>query len=162
MSVTWNFERIKQHRTNFLILQYIKDLFNKERGPNMAGHVFDYYEMKPNLQGSKTEANLKKHMKGKAVIKMKATLFQYPIRNDARHLSARLGEYAVNSYVHAAQMHQVLWGPYTDDLKNLSAIKAMEHEHAKHTFPEYAKVARDEGFEEIASAFEAIDRKSVV
>ena len=122
----------------------------------MAGHVIDYYNIKPDMQGTKTEANLMKHWKGKAVTKMKAQLYQHPIRNDARQLSAILGEFATNSYIHAAHFHQALWGPYQDIMKNLSMIKSVEHEHGKHTFPQYAKTAREEGFEEIALAFEAM------
>jgi len=110
-----------------------------------------------NLQGSKTEANLIKWWKAKSVEKMKVTLYQQQAGREAfRQLSLFLGEYATNHYVHAANCHGVLWGPYTDMEKNLEALINQEHDHAQKSFPEYARVAREEGFDEIAQMFEAI------
>ena len=113
--------------------------------------------MEANLQGSRTEANLIKWWKAKAVEKMKVTLYQQQAGREAfRQLHLFMGEYATNHYVHAANCHGVLWGAYTDTEKNIEALLKQEHDHAHHTFPEYAKTARDEGFEEIALAFEAM------
>ena len=122
----------------------------------MEPKMVPYYEMKPNMQGTKTEANLLKHWRAKSVAKMKMTLYQYPVRNDMRHLASLLAEMATNSYIHAAHFHQALWGPYADVERNLSAMISREHEDAHHIFPAYAQTAREEGFEEIAQAFEAI------
>ena len=119
-----------------------------------------YYELKdPEMRGTRTEANLLKHWKGKAVEKMKKTLYQQAAGREEpgyRQLAVFLGEQATNSYLHAAVFHKVLWGPYTDVEKNLEAILKQEHEDAHKTFPEYAKTAREEGFEEMARAFEAM------
>ena len=99
-----------------------------------------------------------KYWQIKSLAKMKASLYQFPVRNDNRHLGAFLGEFATNSYVHGAHFHSALWGPYTDVEKNMAAIIVQEHENAEVTFPEYARIAREEGFEDIALAFEAMAR----
>ena len=117
-----------------------------------------YYEIKdPKMHGTKTAANLIKNRRAKSVEKMKKTLYQQAAGREApsyRQLSTLLGEHATNSYLHAAVFHRVLWGPYTDVEKNLGAILEQEHDHSQISLPEYAKVAREEGFEEIALAFE--------
>ena len=117
-----------------------------------------YYEVKdPKMCGTKTEANLIKSRKTKSIEKMKKTLYQQAAGREApnyRQLSNFLGEYATNSYLHAAVFHRVLWGPYTDVEKNLEVLIEQEHAHAAQCLPEYAKIAREEGFEEIAQAFE--------
>jgi len=124
--------------------------------------MVSYYELKdPKMQGTKTEANLLKCWKAKSVEKMKKTLYQQAAGREApsyRQLSTFMGEYATNSYLHAAIFHKALWGPYTDMEKNLEAILKQEHEDAHHTFPEYAKIAHEEGFDGIAQAFEAMAR----
>ena len=105
------------------------------------------------MKGSKTEANLIRHWKAKSVQKGKIQIYQRKAGRDARHINDILGELAVYQYVHAAHAHRVLWGPYEDVEKNLERLIAEEHEYTV-TFPEYAKTAREEGFEEIAKAFE--------
>jgi len=117
-----------------------------------------YYELKdPKMQGTKTKDNLIENWQAKSVEKMKKTLYQQAAGKEAptyRQLSTFLGEYATNSYLHAAIFHRTLWGPYTDVEKNLEALMKQEHAHAHQDFPEYARVAREEGFEDIAMAFE--------
>ena len=117
-----------------------------------------YYKVKdPKMNGTKTEVNLLKSWKAKSVEKMKKFLYQQAAGREApsyRQLSNFMGEYVTNSYLHAAIFHRVLWGPYTDVEMNLEALIRQEHDHAEHSFPEYAKIAREEGFEEIAMAFE--------
>ena len=121
-----------------------------------------YYELKdPQMQGTRTESNLLRHWKAKSTEKMKKTLYQQAAGREApsyRQLSTFMGEHATNSYLHAALFHKILWGPYTDMEKNIEAILKQEDEDAHSTFPEYAKTAREEGFDEIAQAFEAIAR----
>ena len=95
--------------------------------------------------------------KDKAVEKMKKTFYQQVAGREApsyRQLSTFLGEHATNSYLHAAIAHRTLWGPYTDVEMNLEALIELENGHAHQNLPEYAKTAREEGFEEIAQAFE--------
>ena len=125
-----------------------------------------YYEVKdPKLCGTRTEANLIKSRKTKSVEKMKKTLYQQAAGREApsyRQLSNFLGEYATNSYLHAAVFHRVLWGPYTDVEKNLETLIEQEHDHAYRYLPEYARIAREEGFEEIAQAFEQMAKVDAV
>ena len=117
-----------------------------------------YYDIKdPKMHGSKTEENLIRNRKAKSVEKMKKTLYQQAAGREApsyRQLSTFMGEYATNSYLHAAVFHRVLWGPYTDVEINLEVLIEQEHDHAYNDFPKYAETAREEGFEEIAIAFE--------
>ena len=121
----------------------------------MALENIAYYTKKPQMEGTCTEANILKYWKAKAVVKTKAALFQYIVRNDDRHLAAFLNEFGTNSYVHAAQLHSALWGSYTDPDKNLEALIRQEQEHIL-SFSAYAKDAREEGFEEIASIFDEL------
>ena len=117
-----------------------------------------YYAIKDSkMQGTRTKANLIENWKEKSVEKMKKTLYQQVAGQEApsyRQLSTFLGEHATNSYLHAAIFHRTLWGPYTDVEKNLEALIEQEHADAYQDFPEYAKVAREEGFENIAVVFE--------
>ena len=116
-----------------------------------------YYELRdPTMAGTETEANLIKHWKNKSVEKMKKVLYQQAAGREApsyRQLSTFLGEHVTNSYLHAAIAHRTLWGPYTNVAKNLEALIAQESEHISN-FTEYAKTAREEGFDEIAQIFE--------
>jgi len=105
------------------------------------------------MKDSKTEANLMRHWKAKSVQKGKLQIYQQKAGRDARHIHTILGELATYQYVHAAYIHRVLWGPYEDVQKNLERLIDGEREYVS-TFPEYAKTAREEGFEEIAVAFE--------
>ena len=105
------------------------------------------------MRGTKTEANLIGHWKAKSVQKAKIQIYQKKAGRDARHISAILGELATYQYVHAAHAYRVLWGPYEDVENNMEKLIAQEREHMR-AFPEYAKVAREEGFEEVAEAFE--------
>ena len=107
------------------------------------------------MKGTKTESNLKRHWKAKSVQKGKLQIYQQKAGHDARHIHTILGELATYQYVHAAYAHKVLWGPYEDVEKNLERLISQENEYTK-TFPEYAKTAREEGFEDIAKAFEQI------
>ena len=117
----------------------------------------DYYAIKEGLQGTQTAELLKKYWKAKSVEKMKITLYQQAAgREGFRQLSIFLTEFATNSYVHAANLHKVLWGPYTEMDINLEAILRQEREDSQVSFPEYARIAREEGFEDIALAFEAM------
>jgi len=120
-----------------------------------------YYELKDlTMAGTATEANLIKHWKGKSVEKMKKVLYQQAAGREApsyRQLSTFLGEHVTNSYLHAAIAHRTLWGPYTDVEMNLEALIAQEQEHAK-VLVEYAQVAREEGFDDIAGTLELMAR----
>jgi len=116
-----------------------------------------YYELKdPTMAGTATEANLIRHWKGKSIEKMKKVIYQQAAGREApsyRQLSTFLGEHVTNSYLHAAIAHRTLWGPYTDVEMNLEALIAQEQEHVA-SLTEYAKTARDEGFDDIAQTLE--------
>ena len=105
------------------------------------------------MVGTRTHANLVRHWKEKSVEKCKIQIYQKKAGREARHIQAILGELAVYQYVHAAQAHRVLWGPYEDVEKNLERLIAWEREHVR-DFGEYARIAREEGFAEIAEAFD--------
>ena len=110
------------------------------------------------LKGSKTEANLMAAFAGESQARNKYTYYAAKAKQDGyEQISAIFTETANNEKEHAELWYQFLseGGPF-DTAKNLEDAAAGEHYEWTEMYAEFAKVAREEGFTEIAYLFEAV------
>ena len=108
------------------------------------------------LKGSRTEANLKAAFAGESEARNKYTYFASVARKEGyEQIAAIFEETAGNEKEHAKLWAKAL-GMISDTAANLEdAIKGENHEWTS-MYEEFAKVAREEGFEDLAVAFEEV------
>ena len=109
------------------------------------------------LKGSHTEANLKQALQGEALAHLKYQFYKSKISNYSKYF-----EEIFEEIIHNEKEHGKLWfkllndGDISNDIKNLqNAIIGETNEH-KEMYPEFARVAREEGFNDIAELFESV------
>ena len=121
------------------------------------------------LKGTKTERNLLTAFAGESQARNRYTYFASQARKEGyEQISAIFLETADNEKEHAKRLFKFLEGGEVeisaafpagvigDTKENLKAAAAGEnYEHTK-MYPEFARIAEEEGFEEIASVFRAI------
>ena len=108
------------------------------------------------LKGSKTEKNLKAAFAGESQARNKYTYFADVAKEEGFESVAEVFlETANNERAHAKKEFGFLQG-IGDTNANLKA--AAEGEHYEHTemYPEFERVAREEGFSEIANFFKGV------
>ena len=108
------------------------------------------------LKGSKTEQNLWAAFAGESQARNKYTYYASKAKKDGYVQIAKIfEETAANEKEHAK-----IWFKLVDKVgtteENLKAAAAGEHEEWTSMYPEFAKVAREEGFGAIAAAFDKI------
>ncbi len=104
-----------------------------------------------NLKGSKTEANLWAAFAGESQARNKYTYFASAARKEGyERIAAVFEETAANEREHAKLILKFLGG-IGDTAANLKAAAAGEHHEWTSMYKEFAKVAREEGFPEIAA-----------
>ncbi|NOX18266.1 MAG: rubrerythrin family protein [Chlorobi bacterium] len=121
------------------------------------------------LKGSKTEQNLLKAFAGESQARMRYDYFAKQAKKDGlEQISAIFAETALNEKEHAKRFFKFLEGGPVEitatypagiigtTLENLKAAAEGENEEWTELYPEFAKIAREEGFTEIAVAFEMI------
>ena len=111
-----------------------------------------------NLKGSKTEKNLLEAFKGESMATNKYTYFASKAKKDGYVQMSKIFEQtASNEREHAKLWFKALnGGKIQDTIKNLE--ECIEGENFEHTsmYPNFAKTAREEGFDEIAELFEGV------
>ncbi|NVM22607.1 MAG: rubrerythrin family protein [Desulfobacterales bacterium] len=121
------------------------------------------------LKGSKTEKNILAAFAGESQARNRYTYFAGQAKKDGFvQISSIFEETANQEKEHAKRLFKLLRGGEVEisasfpagvigaTLENLKAAAAGEnYEHAK-MYPDFAKAAREEGFEEMAQVFEAI------
>lgn len=109
-----------------------------------------------NIKGSQTEKNLMAAFSGESMARNKYLFFADKARSEGNTEIAELFErMAQNEGIHGKMLFQRLNG-VGDSAANLqSAIKG-EYSEWTSMYPEFAKKAREEGFEEIAMLFDNI------
>ncbi|WP_099321524.1 rubrerythrin [Anaerococcus sp. Marseille-P3625] len=129
------------------------------------------------LKGSKTAQNLITSFAGESQANMRYTLAAKVAKKEGYvQISRIFEETAMNEREHAARFYKFLKEEYEleaieltegytafpvvyhDTLKNLEGAIAGENEEAETMYPEFAKVAKEEGFNEIATAFTYIGK----
>lgn len=126
------------------------------------------------IKGTKTEQNLLASFAGESQARNRYTYFASVARKEGyEQIAAIFIETADNEKEHAKRFFKFLEGGMAEitatypagvistTLENLKASAAGEHEEWEVLYPEAARVAREEGFEDIANQFEQIAKVEV-
>ena len=121
------------------------------------------------LKGTKTEKNLLTAFAGESQARNRYTFFASQAKKEGyEQISDIFTETANQEKEHAKRFFNFLEGGDLEitatfpagvvgsTLDNLKAAAAGEHEEQSSIYPEFAKIAREEGFEAVALVFEAI------
>ncbi len=121
------------------------------------------------LKGSKTEKNLMAAFAGESQARNRYTYFAGKAKKDGYvQIAAIFEETANQEGEHAKRLFKFMTGGETeitvafpfgvigDTVDNLKASAAGENHEWSNMYPDFAKVARKEGFDQIADVFEAI------
>jgi rubrerythrin len=111
-----------------------------------------------NLKGTKTEANLMSAFAGESQARNKYTYYASKAKKEGyEQVAAIFEETAGNEKEHAKMWFKLLCGgEVPDTITNLSdSINGENHEWTE-MYKEFAEVAKEEGFEEIARLFKAV------
>lgn len=114
--------------------------------------------MKTKYTGTKTEENLKKAFAGESEARNKYTFFASKAKKDGfEQIAAIFEETANNEKEHAKMWYKELHGGEVEDtMINLEAAADGENYEWTDMYAEFAKIAREEGFEELAEKFEGV------
>lgn len=126
-------------------------------------------EVMANLKGSKTEKNLLASFAGESQARMRYDYFAKQAKKDGyEQIAAVFTETADNEKEHAKRFFKFLEGGMVEitscypagviasTLENLKASADGEHEEHSELYPEFAKIAEEEGFADIAKTFKMI------
>ena len=109
------------------------------------------------LKGSKTEANLQAAFAGESMATNKYTYFASKAKKDGyQQIAAIFEETAANEREHAKMWYKLINGGIDSTLENLGHAAEGENYEWTDMYSEVAKVAREEGFEQIAALFEGV------
>jgi len=121
------------------------------------------------LKGTKTEQNLLKAFAGESQAKNRYTFFASKAKKEGLEQIAEIfRESAANEEEHAKKFFKFLEGGEVEitasfpagvigsTLENLKAAADGENEEWTKAYPEFAKIAQDEGFAEISATFKMI------
>ena len=123
------------------------------------------------IKGSKTEQNLLKAFAGESQARMRYDYFAKQARKEGlEQIAAIFDETALNEREHAKRFFKFLEGGPVEitatypagvigtTLENLKAAAEGENEEWTSLYPEFSKIATDEGYHEVAAAFKLISR----
>ena len=112
------------------------------------------------LRGSKTEENLKKAFAGESEARNKYTYFASKARKDGyEQIAAIFEETANNEKEHAKLWFKALnGGEVPSTLENLQTAADGEAYEWTDMYAEFAKTAKEEGFNELAFLFESVGK----
>lgn len=125
------------------------------------------------LKGTKTAENLLKSFAGECQARTRYTYYSSIAKKEGYvQISNIFMETAEQEKEHAKRFYKFLKNDFVDEAieinaaypvsfhqetaKNLRAAAAGENEEWSHDYPEFARIAKEEGFQEIATAFERI------
>ena len=111
-----------------------------------------------NLKGTKTEQNLKAAFAGESEARNKYSYFASKAKKDGyEQIAAIFEETANNEKEHAKMWFKLLEGGEVKSTpENLQAAADGENYEWTDMYAEFARVAREEGFDEIADKFEGV------
>lgn len=113
--------------------------------------------MAKELKGSKTESNLQAAFAGESMARNKYTYFASKAKKDGyEQIAAIFLETAENEKEHAKMWFKLLNGGIDSTEKNLKSAAEGENYEWTDMYENFAKTAREEGFEEIARQFEMV------
>lgn len=110
------------------------------------------------LKGSKTEQNLLKAFAGESQARNKYTFWASQAKKEGyEQISGIFTETADNEKEHAKRLYKFLVGGAIEPtVENLAAAARGENEEHTSMYPEMERIAREEGFDEIADIFREI------
>lgn len=121
------------------------------------------------LKGTQTEKNLLKAFAGESQARMRYDYFAKQAKKEGyEQIAAIFDETAINEKEHAKRFFKFLEGEMVEitatypagkigtTLENLKASADGENEEWTELYPEFAKIAEEEGFKEVATAFKMI------
>ena len=109
------------------------------------------------LKGSRTEANLMAAFAGESQATNKYTYYASKAKKDGyNQIAAIFTETAANEKEHAKLWFKLLHGGIPSTLENLADAANGENYEWTDMYSEFAKVAREEGFDYIATLFEGV------
>ncbi len=110
------------------------------------------------LKGSKTEQNLMTAFAGESGARNKYSYYASKAKKDGyEQIAAIFEETANNEKEHAKLWFKALHdGDVPDTLTNLKDAASGEHEEWTNMYKEFAEVAKEEGFKDIARLFESV------
>ena len=109
------------------------------------------------LKGSKTEKNLEAALAGESVARNKYTWYAKKARTDGYQQIANIfEETAQNEQAHAKLWYKLLNNGIDDTKRNLELAADGENYEWTDMYPQFAKDAREEGFDYIADLFERV------
>lgn len=110
------------------------------------------------LKGTKTEANLAAAFAGESEARNKYTYYASKAKKDGYvQMASIFEETAANEKEHAKIWFKLLHGgSVADTLSNLKDAANGENYEWTEMYPQFAKEAREEGFEDIAKLFEGV------
>jgi rubrerythrin len=121
------------------------------------------------LAGTKTEQNLLKSFAGESQARMRYDYFTSQAKKEGlEQIAAIFAETALNEKEHAKRFFKFLEGSMVEitatypagkigtTLENLKASADGENEEWTELYPEFARVAEEEGFREVAATFKMI------
>ena len=113
--------------------------------------------MRYSIKGTRTEENLKTALQGEALAHLKYQFYRSKISEYSKEYEKILDEIVHNEKEHGKIWFKLLHeGSVPDDSVNLAdAIKGESYEFSE-MYPEFGRIAREEGFDEIADLFEAV------
>ncbi len=111
------------------------------------------------LKGSRTEANLLAAFAGESQARNKYTYYASKAKKEGyEQISAIFTETANNEKEHAKIWFKLLHGGMPDTAENLKDAAAGENYEWTEMYAEFAKVAKEEGFDKIAFLFEQVGK----
>ena len=109
------------------------------------------------LKGTQTEKNLYAAFAGESQAHVKYQLFAFKAKKDAsEEIAAIFQETANNERAHAKIWLQLVGGLSDHTADNLKAAAEGENGEWRSKYPEFAKTAREEGFNHIAMLFDKV------
>ena len=109
------------------------------------------------LKGSKTEANLWTAFSGESQARNKYTYYASKAKKDGYEQIAKIFEdTAINEKEHAKLWFKILKGGIGDTMDNLADAAAGENYEWTEMYADFAKVADEEGFSDIARLFRGV------
>jgi len=108
------------------------------------------------LKGTKTEKNLWDAFAGESQARNKYTYFAKVAKKEGYEQIAKLFLETANNEMEHAKLHFKALGEIGDTIQNLKAAAGGENYEWTEMYPNMAKDAREEGFNEIAVMFEGI------
>lgn len=111
------------------------------------------------LFGSHTQENLQKAMQGEALAYIRYQIYASLIGKTSKTLEEEINHIAHNEKEHYKIWAKALFGDsYYDNEENILSAIVGEVEECENMYPEFARVAREEGFDDIAEKFEMVSK----